>query len=105
MVPRSFSPSAFAALPVTPASASSGVMRNSVQAMFMASSSELIGDEPGLQSVATAIGTWCLRKSSMGGSCCFAQRVERAGHDAGHRAGGGHCRYAVFIQVFEVIRR
>ena len=37
--------------------------------MFIASSSEAIGDEPGLQSVATAIGTPCARKRAIGGAC------------------------------------
>ena len=35
--------------------------------MFMVSSSEVSGEVPGLQSVATAIGTPCLRNSSIGG--------------------------------------
>jgi hypothetical protein len=50
-------------LRVTPASASSGVIRNSVQAMFMLNSSDDIGDEPGLQSVATAMATPVLAES------------------------------------------
>ena len=36
--------------------------------MFIASRIDVIGDVPGLQSVATAIGTPCLRKSSTGGA-------------------------------------
>jgi hypothetical protein len=63
-------------LRVVPASASSGVIRNSVQAMFIASSSEAIGDEPGLQSVATAIGTPWLRNASIGGAW-FRARCRR----------------------------
>ena len=50
----------------TPASASAGVRRNSVQAMFIDSSSDPSGDDPGFQSVATAIGTLCLRKAATG---------------------------------------
>ena len=37
--------------------------------MFMASSSDVMGEEPGLQSVATAIGTPAFRKASTGGFC------------------------------------
>ena len=39
--------------------------------MFIVSSSEVSGDVPGLQSVATAILTPCLRKSSIGGRLVF----------------------------------
>ena len=53
---------------VTPRSASSGVRRNSVQAMLSISSSESVGDEPGLWSVAIAIGTPAARSASTGGS-------------------------------------
>ena len=52
---RPCSPSARAALRVTPASASSAVSPNRRVAMLMASSSEVPGAEPGLQSVATAM--------------------------------------------------
>ena len=68
-VPRSASPSARAACRVTPASASSGVRRNSVHAMFSISSSDVAGEVPGLQSVATAIGTPWARIAAIGGSC------------------------------------
>ena len=51
-----------------PRSASSGVSRNSVQAMFSISSGESVGDEPGLWSVAIAIGTPAARKAATGGS-------------------------------------
>jgi len=60
-------PSARAALIVIPEIASSGVRPNRVQAMFIASVGESMGDVPGLQSVATAIGTLCLRSSATGG--------------------------------------
>ena len=35
--------------------------------------------EPGLQSVASAIGTRCARKAATGGDCFSPQRVEGAG--------------------------
>ena len=70
MLPVSWaSPSARAALMVMPASASSGVRPNRVQAMFIASVGDSIGEVPGLQSVAMAIGTLCLRSSATGGFC------------------------------------
>ena len=65
---RSAMPSACAAARVTPMRHSSTVMRNSVAAMFMTSSGEVSGEVPGLQSVASAIGTPCLRSRSMGGT-------------------------------------
>ncbi len=68
MLPTSLSiPSARAALSVIPAMASSGVRLNKVQAMFIARVGESNGEVPGLQSVATAIGTLCLRSRSTGG--------------------------------------
>ncbi len=36
--------------------------------MFIVVRIEVVGEVPGLQSVATAIGTPCLRKSSIGGA-------------------------------------
>ena len=48
-------PSARAASRVTPAMHSSTVSRNSVAAMFIVSSSDVIGEVPGLLSVAIAI--------------------------------------------------
>jgi hypothetical protein len=41
--------------------------RNRVAAMFIASSGEVSGEVPGLQSVATAIGTPARRSASTGG--------------------------------------
>ena len=58
MIPRSDSPKARAALRVVPASASVGVKRNKVQAMFIASNTDPKGDDPGFQSVATAMGNY-----------------------------------------------
>ena len=37
--------------------------------MVMATSNDPSGEEPGLQSVATAIGTPCSRSSPIGGNC------------------------------------
>ena len=53
---------------VMPRNASSGVSRNSVHAMFSISSGESVGDEPGLWSVAIAIGTPAARSAATGGS-------------------------------------
>ena len=52
---------------VTPARHSSTVKPNSVAAMFMVKSSEVSGEVPGLQSVATAILTPCWRNRAIGG--------------------------------------
>ena len=68
IMPHSASrPSALAALRVMPASASSGVRPNRVAAMFIIRAGESAGEVPGFRSVATAIGTPCLRKRSTGG--------------------------------------
>ncbi len=67
-LPSSCRPRARAAAWVTPFSASAGVSRNSVQAMFNISSRDVNGDVPGLQSVATAMGTPYRRSSSTGGT-------------------------------------
>ena len=57
-VPRSSRrPSASAACRVVPARHSCGVSRNSRDASIIAVLNEQIGEVPGLQSVATAIGT------------------------------------------------
>ena len=58
-----------------------------MQAMFSISSGESVGDEPGLWSVATAIGTPASRSASTGGSLRLAQEVERARQQHGDRAG------------------
>ena len=57
-----------AAWRVMPANASSGVSRSSVQAMLSISSGDSVGDEPGLWSVAMAIGTPAVRSASTGGT-------------------------------------
>ena len=61
-------PSAAAALRVTPRRHSVTVIRNRVAAMFITSSGEVIGEVPGLQSVASAIRTPAARSASIGGS-------------------------------------
>ncbi len=61
------SPRAVAALIVTPAKHSSTVILNRVAAMFITVSSEVKGEVPGLQSVASAIATPAARKASIGG--------------------------------------
>ena len=43
-------------------------MRNSVHAMFIAVRIDVLGDVPGLQSVAIAIGTPSVRSATPGGS-------------------------------------
>ncbi len=58
-----------------------------MQAMFMVSNSDVMGDDPGLQSVATAMATSCLRNRSIGGALVSRKRVESAGQDHGDRAG------------------
>ena len=69
-VPFLFSkPSAFAASLVTPARHSSGVSWNRFAASVIAKRIEHIGDEPGLQSVAIAIGTSHFLSSFIGGFC------------------------------------
>ena len=54
--------------------------------MFIASSSEAIGEEPGFMSVATAIGTPWARNRRNRRHLRFAQGVEGAGQDHRHRA-------------------
>ena len=104
-VPRSPRPSARAAWTVIPRSASSGVSRNSVLAMLSISSGDSVGDEPGLWSVAMAIGTPAARRAATGGSLRLAQEVERAGQENGDGAGRRHRRDAVGADVFEVVAR
>jgi hypothetical protein len=53
---------------VRPASASSGVNRNSVHAMLSINKGEVTGEVPGLESVAIAIGTPASRNADTGGS-------------------------------------
>ena len=61
-------PSARAPWRVAPANASSGVRRNSVQAMLSIRRSDSAGEVPGLRSVEMAIGTPWRRSRSTGGS-------------------------------------
>ena len=74
-------PRACAALIVTPARHSSTVSLKSVAAMFIASRSEVSGDVPGLQSVATAIGTPTRRSASTGGKAARNGLPEGASTD------------------------
>ena len=76
----------------TPARHSSTVSRNRVAAMFMVSSSEVSGEVPGLQSVASAIGTPCLRNSVDRRLLRLADEVEGAGQQHGDGAGLRHRR-------------
>jgi len=62
-------PSARAASRVTPAMVSSTVRPKSVAAMLSVRRSEVIGDVPGLLSVAIAIGTPWRRRLAIGGTC------------------------------------
>ena len=66
-------PSARAASRVIPASDSSTVRPNRMQAMLAISRSEAKGEVPGLRSVATAIGTPARRRAATGGAC-FSRR-------------------------------
>ena len=71
--------------------------------MFIASRSEVIGEEPGLQSVATAIGTPWARKAAIGGSLRFAQGVERARQHHRDRPRRRHRGRVGVVRVFEMI--
>ena len=84
---RSPVPNARAALRVTPANASAGVSRNSVQAMFMRQRQGVVGRRAGLQSVATPSARHGGAGRSTGGSLRLAQEVERARQQHRDRAG------------------
>ena len=99
------SPSARAASRVVPAMHSSTVMPNSVAAMFIVRSSEVSGDVPGLQSVATAIFTPCSSKQPNRRLLRLANEVVGAGQDHRDGAGPGHRRGAPLVGVFEMIGR
>ena len=73
--------------------------------MFIASVGDSSGEVPGLQSVATAIGTLCLRSSATGGLLVFLQRIISAGQEHGDGAGGGHRLGAGFVEMLEMIGR
>ena len=79
---------------VTPASASSGVRRKSVAAMFSISSSDVAGELPGLQSLAIAMGTPGLAHRLDGRQLLLAQEIEGAGQDHRHGPGARHGRDA-----------
>ena len=65
----------------------------------------MIGEVPGLLSVAIAIGTRCRRSASTGGSLLFPQHVERAGQQHRCRAGARHRGDAGLVGVFEMVGR
>ena len=52
------------------------------------------GEDPGLQSVATAIGTSAQRSASTGGFCFSFQKIEGAREHTATAAGGGQRRNA-----------
>ena len=74
-----------------------------MQAMFSISSSDSPGLEPGLWSVAIAIGTPASRSACTGGSLRLAQEVERAGQQHRDAAALRHRADAVGRQPFEVV--
>ena len=90
---------------VIPAIASSGVRPNKVHAMFIASVGDSNGEVPGLQSVAMAIGTLCLRSSCDRRLLLLLQRVKGAGQQHGDRAGRGHRLGAGLVEMFEMVGR
>jgi hypothetical protein len=74
-----------------------------VQAMFSISSSDSPGDEPGLWSLASAIGTPASRSACHRRQLGLAQEVEGAGQQHRHAAGGGHRTHAFGRQPFQVV--
>ena len=64
-----------------------------------------MGDVPGLESVATAIGRRCLRMSSIGGALSFLQHIIRAGQQHRDDARARHRGEAVLVRIFEMIGR
>ena len=73
--------------------------------MFIASVGDSKGEVPGLQSVATAIATLCLRSRSTGGFLLFLERVKSAGQQHRDRARRGHRLGPVLVEMFEMIGR
>ena len=82
---------------------SSTVSRNSVAAMFMVSSSEVIGEVPGLQSVAIAICSLVAAQGLDRRKLLLAQHIEGAGQQHRHRAGLRHRSDAGLVGIFEMI--
>jgi hypothetical protein len=70
--------------------------------MLSISVGDSTGEVPGLQSVATAIGTPCLRSRSTGGFF-VSERVEGAGQQHRDHARLGHRRDARLVGMFEMI--
>ena len=105
-IPRSSpSPSARAALIVTPRSTSAAVMRNSTHAMFIASNSDAIGEVPGLQSVETAIGMPQRAHLLDRRQPSLAQKIKRTGQQTRDHALLGHELQRSVRGVFEMIGR
>ncbi len=96
-------PSARAALTVIPVSASSGVRPNKVHAMFIARVGDSIGEVPGLQSVATAIATLCLRSIADRRLARFLERVKGARQEHRDGAGRGHRLGAGLVEMLEMV--
>ena len=94
-----------AAWRVTPSRHSSTVMPNSVAAMFMVSSSEVSGEVPGLQSVATAIATPCRAEQLDRRLLRLADEIEGAGQNHRDRPGLRHGPGAGLVGIFEMIGR
>ena len=74
-----------------------------MQASVIASRSDCSGEVPGLQSVATAIGTPCCAERVERRQLCFAQAVECARQQHRHGAGRGHGAHAGIRCVFDMV--
>jgi len=96
-------PRAHAACRVAPASASSGVRPNKVQAMLSTRRSEVQGEVPGFASVDTAMGT-PRRAASRPAGGRLAQRVIGAGQEHRHRSGRRERLDAALAHELEMIR-
>ena len=73
--------------------------------MLSASRSEVIGDVPGLQSVATAIGTPMLAQEGDRRRLRLAQHIKGAGQQRRDDARVRHRRDALLVGIFEMIGR
>ena len=71
----------------------------------MVSSSEVSGEVPGLLSVASAIRHAVAAHRLDRRLLMLADEIERAGQNDGDGAGLGHGRHAVFVGIFEMVRR
>ena len=73
--------------------------------MFIARVGDRRGEVPGLQSVATAIGTLCSRSIATGGFLLFLERVEGAREQDRDRTSGSHRLRAGLVEMLEMIGR